>query len=192
MLLTISLVIVDTRSSSFEAPQQGEVAGQTARCLFRRLDCVERSGSDISRTLSFCFPNVIELVQRIVRFVMRTEPKASYRTVQCKYTYRYTSNIYIYIYIHFYFRLIILLKSFYFIMFKVTFISSNVWSYFQLTIITLDPCHDISWCFRSEPERCTCIQSEWRMAEYACAHNMRWWIVGVFLHLLRRPSIAAV
>ncbi len=27
---------------------------------------------------------------------MRTEPKASYRTVQYEYTYRYTPNIYIY------------------------------------------------------------------------------------------------
>ncbi len=30
---------------------------------------------------------------------MRTEPKASYRTVQYEYAYRYTPNIYIYIYI---------------------------------------------------------------------------------------------
>ncbi len=28
---------------------------------------------------------------------MRTEPKASYRTVQYEYAYRYTPNIYIYI-----------------------------------------------------------------------------------------------
>ncbi len=42
----------------------------------------------------FYFPNVIGLVQRIVRFVMRTEPKASYRTVQYEYAYRYTPNIY--------------------------------------------------------------------------------------------------
>ncbi len=34
------------------------------------------------------------LVQRIVRFVMCTEPKASYRTVQYEYTYRYTPSIY--------------------------------------------------------------------------------------------------
>ncbi len=63
MFLTISLAIVDTRSSSFDAPQQGEViAGQTARCLLRRLGCVvERSGTDISHTLSFYFPNVIGL-----------------------------------------------------------------------------------------------------------------------------------
>ncbi len=97
----MSLAIVDTRSLSFDAPQKGEViTGQTARCLLRRLGCVvERSGTDISHTLSFYFPNVIELVQRIVRFVMRTEPKASSRTVQYEYTYRYTPNIYIYIYI---------------------------------------------------------------------------------------------
>ncbi len=91
MFLTISLAIVDTRSSSFEAPQQGEVAGQTARCLLRRLGCVvERSGTDISHTLSFYFPKVMGLVQRIVRFVMRTEPKALYRTVQ----YEYDTNIF--------------------------------------------------------------------------------------------------
>ncbi len=46
----------------------------------------------------FYFPNVIGLVQWIVRFVMRTEPKASYRTVQYEYAYRYTPNIYIYIF----------------------------------------------------------------------------------------------
>ncbi len=48
----------------------------------------------------FYFPNVIGLVQWIIRFVMRTEPKASYRTVQYEYVYRYTpkKNIYIYIY----------------------------------------------------------------------------------------------
>ncbi len=71
MFLTISLAIVDTRSSSFDAPQQGEViTGQTARYLVRRLGCVvERSGTDISHTLSFYFPNVIGLVQRIVRFI---------------------------------------------------------------------------------------------------------------------------
>ncbi len=48
----------------------------------------------------FYFPNIIGLVQRIVRFVMRTEPKTSYRTVQNEYTYRYTPNIYTYIYIY--------------------------------------------------------------------------------------------
>ncbi len=37
----------------------------------------------------FYFPNVIGLVQRIIQFVMRTEPKASYRTVQYEYAYRY-------------------------------------------------------------------------------------------------------
>ncbi len=36
---------------------------------------------------------IIGLVQRIVRFVMRTEPKASYRTVRYEYAYRYTHNI---------------------------------------------------------------------------------------------------
>ncbi len=94
MFLTISLAIVDTRSSSFNAPQQEEViTGQTARCLLRRLGCVvEHSGTDISHTLSFYFSNVIGLVQRIVRFVMRTELKPSYRTVQYEYAYRYTPN----------------------------------------------------------------------------------------------------
>ncbi len=33
---------------------------------------------------------------------MRTEPKASYRTVQYEYAYRYTPNKYIYIYIYIY------------------------------------------------------------------------------------------
>ncbi len=37
---------------------------------------VERSGTDISHTLSSYFPNIIGLVQRTVRFVMRTKPKA--------------------------------------------------------------------------------------------------------------------
>ncbi len=38
---------------SFDAPQQGEVTGQTARNRLRRLSCVvERSGTDISHTLS--------------------------------------------------------------------------------------------------------------------------------------------
>ncbi len=43
----------------------------------------------ISHTLSFYFPNVIGLVQQIVLFVMCTEPKASYRTVQYEYEYAY-------------------------------------------------------------------------------------------------------
>ncbi len=51
--LTISLAIVDTRSSSFEAPQQGEVI----------------AGTDISHTLIFYFPNVIGVVQ-LVRFFL--------------------------------------------------------------------------------------------------------------------------
>ncbi len=49
----------------------------------------------------FYFPNIIGFVQRIIRFVMRTKPKASYRTVQYEYAYCYTPNIiYIYIYIY--------------------------------------------------------------------------------------------
>ncbi len=51
---------------------------------------VECSGTDISHTLSSYFPNIIGLVQRTVRFVMRTVPKASYRTVQYEYAYRFT------------------------------------------------------------------------------------------------------
>ncbi len=47
----------------------------------------------------FYFPIIIGLVQRTVRFVMRTEQKASYRMVQFEYAYRYTPNIYIYIYV---------------------------------------------------------------------------------------------
>ncbi len=49
----------------------------------------------------FYFPNIIGFVQRIIRFVMRTKPKASYRTVQYEYAYCCTPNIiYIYIYIY--------------------------------------------------------------------------------------------
>ncbi len=56
--------------------------GRTVCCLLRLLGClVERSGTDISHTLSFYFPNIVGLVQQIVRFVMRTEPKTSYRTI---------------------------------------------------------------------------------------------------------------
>ncbi len=51
---------------------------------------VERSGTDISHT--FIFFNIIGLVQRIVRFVMRTEPKASYWMVQYEYAYLYTQS----------------------------------------------------------------------------------------------------
>ncbi len=91
MFLTIFLAIVDTRSCLSTHPSKRRLS-QTARCPVRCLGCVVEC-SDISHTLSFYFPNVIELVQRIVRFVMRTEPKASYRTVQYEYMY-----IYIYIY----------------------------------------------------------------------------------------------
>ncbi len=81
MFLTIS--IVDTRSS-FDAPQQGEViAGQTAHCLLRRLGrLVEHSDTEnIIYIYLFIFSNVIDLVQQIIQFVMRTEPKALYRMV---------------------------------------------------------------------------------------------------------------
>ncbi len=40
----------------------------------------------------FYFPYVIGLVHRMVGFVMRSEPKAEYRTVQYEYMYRYTST----------------------------------------------------------------------------------------------------
>ncbi len=94
MFLTIFLAIVDTRSCLSMHPSKRRLS-QTALCLVRRLGCViEHSGTDISHTLSFYFPNVIGLVQRIVRFVMHTEPKASSRTVQYEYAYRYTCNIY--------------------------------------------------------------------------------------------------
>ncbi len=49
---------------SFDAPQQGEVTGQTARNRLRRLSCVvERSSTDISHFKLFYFPNVKGLVQ---------------------------------------------------------------------------------------------------------------------------------
>ncbi len=63
---------------------------------------VERSGTDISHTLSSYFQNIIGLVQRIVRFVTRTEPKASYQTVQYEYAYRYIPNMYVCIYMYVY------------------------------------------------------------------------------------------
>ncbi len=102
MFLTISLAIVDTRSSSFDAPQQGEVAGQTAHCLLRRLGCVvERSGTDISHTLSFYFPNVIGLVQRIVLFicVLNRKPRTERFNTNTRIV---TPLIYIYIHTHTY------------------------------------------------------------------------------------------
>ncbi len=101
MFLTISLVIVDTDHRLSKHPSKGRSRGRQ-HGVFHRLDCVELSGSDISHTLSFCFPNVIELVQRIVRFVMRTEPKASYRG-SMQIHVPYTSYIYLY---NFYFSLI--------------------------------------------------------------------------------------
>ncbi len=41
----------------------------------------------------FHFPNIIGLVQRTVRFVMRTEPRSSYRTVQYEYAYCYRVSV---------------------------------------------------------------------------------------------------
>ncbi len=48
----------------------------------------------------FYFPNVIGLVQQIDWFVMRTEPKASYRTVQYEYVHRFVTPLIYCIYIH--------------------------------------------------------------------------------------------
>ncbi len=90
MLFTISLAIVDTRSSSFDAPQQGEVTGRQCVVWAALLSAAAQ------RTLYFThfkldyLPNVIGLVQRIVRSVMRTELKGSYELVQYEYAYRYT------------------------------------------------------------------------------------------------------
>ncbi len=101
MFLTISLAIVDTRSSSFDAPQQGEViAGQTACCCYVVWAALLSVAALNIIFHTLYFPNVIGLVQRIVRFVMRTEPKASHRTVQYEYAYRYTPNKYIYTHTH--------------------------------------------------------------------------------------------
>ncbi len=94
MFLTVSLAIVDTRSSSFNAPQQGE--GQHVACYVvwaALLSAVALRTLYFTHLKLFYFPNVIGLVQRIVRFVMHTEPKASYRTVQCEYAYHYSLNI---------------------------------------------------------------------------------------------------
>ncbi len=93
MFLTIYLAIVDTRSWSFDAPSKGRLSRgrQHVACYV----VWAASDTDISHTLSFYFPNIIGLVQRIVRFVMRTELKASYRTVQYEYAYRYTPSIYV-------------------------------------------------------------------------------------------------
>ncbi len=93
MFLTIYLAIVDIRSWSFDAPSKGRLSRgrQHVACYV----VWAASDTDISHTLSFYFPNIIGLVQRIVRFVMRTELKASYRTVQYEYAYRYTPSIYV-------------------------------------------------------------------------------------------------
>ncbi len=94
----LSLAIVDTRSC--DAPQQEEViTGQTACCLLHHLDClVERSDSEniIFHTLEallFSKFNGTSPTNRIVRFVMRTKLKASYRMVQYEYVYRYTPSL---------------------------------------------------------------------------------------------------
>ncbi len=60
------------------------------------------NGTDISHTLSSYFQNIIGLVQQVVRFVTRTEPKASYQMVQYEYAYRYIPNMYVCIYMYMY------------------------------------------------------------------------------------------
>ncbi len=54
---------------------------------------VEHSGTDISHTKLFYFPNIIGLVQRIVRFVMRTK---QFNTNFCIVTPLIHTHIYIY------------------------------------------------------------------------------------------------
>ncbi len=107
MFLTVSLAIVDRRSLSFDALQQGEViTGQTACCLLRVWAALLSAVA--LRTLYFTHfklfiskRNRISPTNRIVRFVMRTEPKASYRKVQYEYAYRYTPNRYICCHVYF-------------------------------------------------------------------------------------------
>ncbi len=90
-------------------PSKGRLSrGRQHVACYARLGCiVERSGTDISHTLSsFLFQtNRISPTNRSV--VMHTEPKASYRTVQYEYAYHYTPIIYIYIYIYIYYILYI-------------------------------------------------------------------------------------
>ncbi len=62
--------------------------------VWSRLHCWAQWHWYFTQFKLFYFPNIIGLVQRIVRFVMRTEPKASYRTVQYEYAYCYTLKIY--------------------------------------------------------------------------------------------------
>ncbi len=72
----------------------------TEQTLWSRLRCWAQWHWYFTQFKLFYFPNIIGLVQQSVQFVMHTEPKASYRTVQYEYAYRYTPNIYIYIYIY--------------------------------------------------------------------------------------------
>ncbi len=99
----------------------------------------------------FYFPNVIGLVQRIVRFVMRTELKASYRTVQYEYAYRYTSNIHIYIYVcvcvckHILY--LIYYKSFtYFLTWLNNHVSMHTNNSVKSNIFRMDLVWILSWC----------------------------------------------
>ncbi len=81
-----------------------QCAAALQRCmeqtLWSRLRCWVQWHKYFTHFKLFYFPNIIELFQRIIRFVICTKLKASYRTVQYEYAYRYTPNIYIYIYIY--------------------------------------------------------------------------------------------
>ncbi len=78
-----------------------QCAAALQRCmeqtLWSRLCCWAQWHWYFTHFMLFYFPNIIGLVQRIVRFVMCTEPKASYRTVQYEYVYRYTPNVELYL-----------------------------------------------------------------------------------------------
>ncbi len=97
MFLTISLAIIDTDHHPSTHPSKGRLS------LGRQHDACYVVWATLLSAMAlrilyfthfnlFYFPNVIGLVQQIVRFVMCTEPKASYRTVQYEYAYRYTPS----------------------------------------------------------------------------------------------------
>ncbi len=79
-----------------------QCAAALQRCmeqtLWSRLRCWAQWHWYFTHFKLFYFPNIIGLVRRIIRFVMRTKPKTSYRMVQ--YVYRYTPNICICVYIY--------------------------------------------------------------------------------------------
>ncbi len=76
------LAFVDTRSLSFTACYVVWAALLSAVAL----------KTYFTHFKLFYLTNVKGLVKRIIRFVMRTEPKASYWTVQYEYVYCYTPN----------------------------------------------------------------------------------------------------